>query len=515
MNKTRQPLLQMENISKSFGGAKALQNVRFDLYPGEVHALMGENGAGKSTLMKILSGGYQPDTGTISIAGEEHLIANPRVAAGLGIAIIHQELNTVPHMTVAENLSLGVEPTNRFGVLDRKQMITLAQEKLDRIKADVDPRKPMGSLSVGQQQMVEIARAVAEDARVLVLDEPTAALSEGEAQQLFRLINEMRANGMAMAYISHRMEEVWRLSDRITVFRDGQYVATSDRGELSPEEVVHQMIGRDVDDLYVRDDHEMGPVRLEVKNLVGNGIGPVSFAIHSGEVVGMVGLVGAGRTEIARLIAGSEKASGGVIEIDGKPVQINNPVDAIKHRVGMLPESRKEQANFPDLSITDNISMASLDKNSTLGILNRKGVHKAATRRSRSLRIRATSLNQEIRSLSGGNQQKAILARWLEVGPRILILDEPTRGVDIGAKHEIYRIINQAARDGAAVLVISSDLPEALGISDRVLVVRDGEVVQELDWTEADEEKVMLYATGVASSQSSDEGTSSSVLGDI
>lgn len=498
MSKMPQPLLSMTGVSKSFGGAHALTEVDFELRAGEVHALMGENGAGKSTLMKILAGVYQPDAGTIAINGEPQVISSPLAASALGIAIIHQELNTVPDMTVAENLALGTEPVTRLRTLDRHALIDQARQKLARIHANIDPNTPMRKLSVGRQQMVEIARALAEDARILILDEPTAALSEAESQQLFSLIDGMRETGIAMAYISHRMEEVWRLSDRITVFRDGKYVATSVRGELTPGQIVNQMIGRDVDDLYVRDDHEFGPARLTVRELRGGGVGPVSFDIRAGEVVGMVGLVGSGRTEIARLIAGSDRRSGGTIEVDDREVPIDNPVAAIRSRIGMLPESRKEQALFPDLSVGDNVSMASLGAHSKLGVLERGKLSKSVGRRVKSLRIRCTSANQLVRNLSGGNQQKVVLARWLEVSPRILILDEPTRGVDIGAKHEIYRIINDEAKKGTAILVISSDLPEALGISDRVLVVRDGLIVHELDWTEATEEEVMLHATGVA-----------------
>lgn len=499
MSEEAPPLLKMDGVSKNFGGVTALREVHFDLRAGEVHSLMGENGAGKSTLMKILAGVHQPDAGTIRIDGKTVTVGSPAEAAAHGIAIIHQELNTVPDMTVAENLALGREPTSR-GVLDRRALLQQAHEKLQRIRANVDPRLPMRRLSVGMQQMVEIARAVAEDARVLILDEPTAALSETEAQRLFTLIEEMREQGIGLIYISHRMEEVWRLSDRITVFRDGQYIATSDRGELTPEAVVKQMIGREVDDLYVRDDHAFGEPALEVRGLTGRGgIGPVDLTVHAGEVVGLVGLIGAGRTEIARLIAGADRATGGTIMVGGKRVSNSSPEAGIRHGIGMLPESRKEQALFPDLSIRDNIVAASLGRFTRFGTLQRRKIAREVAKRVESLRIRSSSTNQLVRTLSGGNQQKVVLARWLTVGPKVLILDEPTRGVDIGAKHEIYRMINEQARKGIAILVVSSDLPEALGVSDRVLVVRDGQIAKELAWEDADEETVMLHATGVAS----------------
>jgi ribose transport system ATP-binding protein len=499
-------LVAMEGITKSFGGAPALRGVDFDLRPGEVHALMGENGAGKSTLMKVLAGVHAPDAGTIRIDGEPVTISSPIEATALGIAIIHQELNTVPDMTVAENLALGAEPRTRWGGLDRKRVLRDAEEKLARVRADIDPRLPMRRLSVGRQQMVEIARALAEDARILVLDEP-AALSDREARQLFELIDEMRAAGMGLVYISHRMEEVWQLADRVTVFRDGRSVGTSEKAEITPERVVTQMIGRNVEELYVHDDRTPGEVVLRVEGLTdGAGIGPVDLELRSGEVVGMVGLIGAGRTEIARMIYGADRARGGTVQLDGRPLDNRSPAASIRDGIGLLPESRKEQALFPLMSIRDNLVAAALGTLSRLGVLRRGAIGDAARQQMDALRIR-TAPTQDVAHLSGGNQQKVVLGRWLTVGPRVLILDEPTRGVDIGAKHEIYRIINEQVRRGVAVLVVSSDLPEALGISDRVLVVRGGRIVAELDRSEATEEAVMLHATGVAAGSNQNGGT--------
>jgi ribose transport system ATP-binding protein len=495
------PLLTMAGITKSFGGAAALRGVDFDLRAGEVHALMGENGAGKSTLMKVLAGVHQPDAGTIRLDGRPVAIHSPGQAAQLGIAIIHQELNTVPDMTVAENLALGKEPRTRLGSLDRRRLLRDAEAKLARVRADIDPRLPMRELSVGRQQMVEIARALSERARILVLDEPTAALSNRESEQLFALIDEMRDAGMGLVYISHRMEEVWRLADRVTVLRDGRTVATTARVEVTPERVVSQMIGREVEDLYVHDERSPGPVVLEVEGLTdGAGIGPVDLRLRAGEVVGMVGLIGAGRTEIARMIYGADRARGGTVRLNGQRLDRRSPTASIRDGLGLLPESRKEQALFPAMTTRDNIVASALGRLSRLGVLKRRDIAREARDQMGRLRIRATSPLQEVRYLSGGNQQKVVLGRWLTVGPRVLILDEPTRGVDIGAKYEIYRIINELARGGVAVLVVSSDLPEALGISDRVLVVRGGRIVKELRRGEATEEAVMLHATGVAAS---------------
>ena len=498
-NSSGPPLLCMDGISKSFSGVHALTGVHFDLRPGEVHALMGENGAGKSTLIKMLAGVYSPDAGTIEIDGSPVHIGTPQRARQLGIAVIHQELNTIPGMTVAENLALGCEPLTRLGVLDRTRMRRDAREKLAKIGATFSPDAPIGRLSVGRQQMVEIARAVSEDARILILDEPTASLSEGEAQRLFALIEEMRAAGMGLIYISHRMEEVYRLADRVTIFRDGHWVDTRDRADSTPEGIVTSMVGREVGSLYVHDDHACGDVVLEARG-IGNGvdIGPADLQVRAGEVVTLAGLVGAGRTELARLIFGADRIRVGELRLGGKAAKVDNPVDAIRLGIGLVPESRKEQALFLDMAIRDNVVMSALDGLSRLGVLRRRLVGKTVDDQVRALAVRCASAQQLVRGLSGGNQQKVILARWLSLAPRVLLLDEPTRGVDVGAKHEIYRIINELAQRGVAILVVSSELSEVLGISDRILVMRNGRLVHEFDREEATEESIMLYATGVA-----------------
>jgi ribose transport system ATP-binding protein len=491
-----QPLLSLEQVTKHFGGTVALNGVRFDLRPGEVHALMGENGAGKSTLMKILAGNIQRDTGRILLDGREIEIRSPNDATAHGIAIIHQELNTVPSMTVAENLALGREPRTRFGTLDRRKIVSSAREKLVRIGADIDPRQPLGDLSVGRQQMVEIARAVSEDARVLVLDEPTAALSRGEALQLYDLIHERRRAGVGLVYISHRMEEVWQLADRVTVFRDGMYVGTREKDAISPSDVVRMMVGRALDDLYQHEHHPPGDVVLDARGLIGDGVGPVDLHVRAGEVVALSGLIGAGRSEAARLIFGADRRRGGSVRVRGREADIASPRDAIEAGIAMVPESRKEQALFLTHTVEENIAISSLDRNATTGVINRSAVRSKVTAQMERLDLRLDALGLPVKALSGGNQQKAALARWLMRDADVLILDEPTRGVDIGAKREIYEVINELAGRGKAILVISSDLPEAIGISDRLLVMKAGHIVHEMNSRTATEEDVMAYATG-------------------
>ena len=493
-----EPLLRIEDVTKRFGATLALDHVRFELKAGEVHALMGENGAGKSTLMKILSGNIERDSGQIYMDGRAIDIRTPLDARAHGIAIIHQELNTVPHMSVAENLSLGREPRTRFGVLDRRRVRRDAREKLARIGSDIDPDRPLGSLSVGMQQMVEIARAVSEEARVLVLDEPTAALSRAEAQQLYALIGQMRAAGVGLIYISHRMEEVWQLADRVTVLRDGGYVGTGLMADLTPEDVVRMMVGRAMGDLYDHPRRAPGKPMLSVENLTGDGIGPVSFRVHAGEVVAMAGLIGSGRTEGARLIFGADRRSGGRVTIDGRDSRPSGPHAAIGDGFGMVPEDRKDQGLFLDHTVEINIAISSLDRLSTAGVVHRAETREAVLAEMKRLHLRQNAIDLAVKALSGGNQQKAALARWLMRDPQVLILDEPTRGVDIGAKREIYELIDELARAGKAILVISSDLPEAIGISDRLLVMREGRIVHEIQSSSATEEDVMAHATGTA-----------------
>lgn len=494
-----EPLLKLESISKRYGATMALDNARFDLRAGEVHALMGENGAGKSTLMKVLAGNISRDSGRILLDGKEIEIRSTRDARVHGIAIIHQELNTVPQMTVAENLCLGQEPLTAMKMLDRQALLASAQEKLARIGAQIDPRTPLGSLSVGRQQMVEIARAVGENARVLVLDEPTAALSRAEAEQLYALIEQMRANGVGLIYISHRMEEVWRLADRVTVFRDGCFVGTCPMKDTSPQDVVRMMVGRAVGHLYEHPKRTPGQTVLSVRNLSGDGVvGPVSFDVRAGEVVAMAGLVGAGRTETARLIFGAGKRTAGTVSINGQESNPDNPSEAIANGIGMLPEDRKAQGLFLEHTVEANISISSLNNFVRSGILHEKLERTAVAEEMKRLNLRNNALKLPAKALSGGNQQKAAVARWLLRDSDVLIMDEPTRGVDIGAKREIYEMIQELAETGKAILVISSDLPEAIGISDRILVMRHGRIAHEMQSETANEQDVMFHATGTA-----------------
>ncbi|WP_299951484.1 sugar ABC transporter ATP-binding protein [uncultured Modestobacter sp.] len=503
MTQDRPPLLELTGVTKRYGATTALDGVDFDLRPGEVHALMGENGAGKSTLMKILSGNVARDAGRIAIDGDPVEISGPRDAAAHGIAIIHQELNTVPAMTVADNLALGREPRTRWGSLDRRAAVREAREKLEHIGADIDPSRELGSLSVGMQQMVEIARAVSENARVLVLDEPTAALSRGESLQLYRLVEEMRSRGVGLVYISHRMEEVWQLADRITVFRDGRLVGTRERADVVPDDIVRMMVGRDVGDLYGHPPRHPGEVLLSVDGLTdGELIGPVSFTVRAGEVVGMSGLIGAGRTETCRLIFGADSARGGTVQVRGRTIRARSPQAAVAAGIAMVPEDRKAQALFLIHSVEDNISVSSLRELSRWSVVRRGAVRAGAREQMRKLGIRESALQLPVAALSGGNQQKAVLGRWLMRDADVVILDEPTRGVDVGARREIYELVEQLAAAGKAVLVVSSDLPEVIGVSDRVLVMREGRIVAELDSTTTTEEAVMSHATGTASSPS-------------
>ena len=489
------PLLQLEGVSKRYGATLALDRVNFDLNPGEVHALMGENGAGKSTLMKILAGNVAADSGRILIEGKEVAVRGPEDAARLGIAIIHQELNTVPDMTVAENLALGKEPKTRFGFLDRKRIIDDAKRKLARIHSDIEPTQKLGTLSVGLQQMVEIARAVGENARVLVLDEPTAALSRSEAQELYRLVGEMRRQGVAMVYISHRMEEVWLLSDRITVFRDGRDIGTAPASQLREADVVNMMVGREIGALYAHAPRQPGETLLETRGLTGAGVGPVDLQLRAGEVVCLAGLIGSGRTEFAKLIFGADPRLAGSVWIRGRESQPADPVDAIRDGIGMVPEDRKAEGLFLEHTVRQNIAISSLGQFSTAGVIRGEEERKAVLGQMAQLSLRATAIDLPAKALSGGNQQKAALARWLLRDCDVLILDEPTRGVDIGAKREIYETIDALARAGKALLIISSDLPEAIGISDRLMVMRQGRFVAELQSSQATEEDVMLHAT--------------------
>jgi ribose transport system ATP-binding protein len=484
----------MHDIHKAFGPVKVLEGVDFELLPGEVHALMGENGAGKSTLMKILTGIYAPDAGSIEVDGKPTSISTPADAEKHGIAIIHQELNLIPSLSVTDNLFLGRE-IHRFGLLDRRAMTRRATEWLARVGMQrLAPGTLVERLSVGQQQMVEIARALGQEARVLIMDEPTAALTEHETTTLFKLIRELRDQGKGIVYVSHRMEEIFALCDRISVLRDGQFVGTRPVPGLAFDEVVKMMVGRTLDARYPKRTPKIGDVRLKVEHVTGGMVQDVSFDLHAGEVLGVAGLLGAGRTELARLLFGLDKLASGKVTLDGIVVTPRSPSDAIHSGFGFVTEDRKAQGLVLDLSLRENVSLPRVPAHA--GLVDRPAEKKQTRGLIDALKIRTRDMELDARSLSGGNQQKVVLAKWLALKPRVLILDEPTRGVDVGGKAEIYHIINELAEQGVAILMISSELPEVLAMSDRILVMHEGHATALLDANGATQEAVITAATG-------------------
>jgi len=500
---TAKPILEMRHVSKTFAGTRALCDVQLTVYPAEIHALMGENGAGKSTLMKILSGAYHADPGAeITIDGQRVTISNPLAAKALGIAIIYQELSLSPNLTVAENIHLGREPA-RSGMVDRRAMAASCGDVLRRLGASFTPNTLVSDLSIAERQMVEIARAIHAHSRILVMDEPTTTLSSRETERLFALIRQLREEGLAIIYISHRMGEVYDLSHRVSVLRDGTYVGTLTGEEIKPETIVRMMVGRELSSFYKKE-HRPGtrnrPV-LEVSAMSdGRRVKDCSITVHAGEVLGLAGLVGAGRTEFARLIYGADERTAGRVVLDGKPADFHGPADAIAAGLAYLTEDRKAQGLFLDMSVASNITIGVIGRDARRGFLDLgKGKARAAAA-IKSLAIRVASPQIEVGALSGGNQQKALLSRWLETGPKVLILDEPTRGVDIGAKSEIYRIIDALAQQGVGILVISSELPEVIGICDRVVVMREGHIAGDVGGDSGvpiTQESIMALATGV------------------
>lgn len=487
----------MKNIYKAFGTNAVLEGVNFDTHGGEIHALMGENGAGKSTMMNILTGMHKKDQGTILINGKEHSYTNPKEAEEHGVSFIHQEMNTWPQMTVLENLFIGKEMKNKIGFIRSKEMKTLALKTFKELGITMDLDADVQTLSVGQQQMIEIAKALMTDCQVLIMDEPTAALTDREIRMLFKIIQHLKTKEVAIIYISHRMEEIFEISDRITVMRDGMTVDTTLTKETNVDDVVRKMVGREISDYYPKKNAEIGETVFEVKNLSGtSGFENISFSVKSGEIVGFPGLMGAGRTEIMRGIFGIDPISQGEIILEGKKVQLKNPSTAIKAGVGFLTENRKEEGLVLDFSIKDNISLPSIDEFRVRGLIDTKTEDEFVQLLMKRLTVKAQNEDISAGSLSGGNQQKVVLAKWIGIGPKVLILDEPTRGVDVGAKREIYQLMNELAERGVAIVMVSSDLPEVLGVSDRILVVHEGKIAGELNRTEATQEKIMNLATG-------------------
>src|ERR1044071_1918422 len=491
------PVLEMREIRKTFPGVVALDGVDFELRRGEVHILLGENGAGKSTLMKILSGAYQKTAGRITLDGDEVEIRNPAHAQGLGVSTIYQEFNLVPHLSVGENIFLGREPLRAFGLIDRRAVNRRASEILSGLGLDLDPRRAVKGLRVAEQQMVEVAKALSLDARVLIMDEPTAALAEHEIKELFAAIRGLKEKGVSIVYISHRMEELFEIGDRVTVLRDGRSVGTFDVRETDKFELIRLMVNRDLTELFPKEHAERGAEVLRVEGLTTrSGLRDVSFTLHKGEVLGIAGLLGAGRTELARAVFGLDRLAGGVGSIKGEPRRIGSPRAAINAGLGFLTEDRKAQGLVLPLSVKDNLCLPSVDKFTAFGFVDGKRERRAAERYVKELRIRTPGLEQKVVYLSGGNQQKVVLSKWLCSEAEVFIFDEPTRGVDVGAKAEIYQLMNRLAAGGVAIIMISSELPEILGMSDRILVMRAGSVACEFDAKEATQEKILECALG-------------------
>lgn len=489
--------IEMRGIDKSFGGNAVLKSAGFLLDHGEIHALMGENGAGKSTLMKILTGVYTRDAGTVLVDGQEVCYKNPQEAERAGIVFIHQELNVLFDLTVEENMFLGKEIKKSFGICDKKAMRQEVKKILDRLGVDIDPGQRMNELSVGQQQMIEIAKALMVDAQVIIMDEPTAALTQSETTVLFQVVNSLREKGVSIVYISHRMEEIFELCDRITVLRDGSYIGTKKIKETDMNDVVKMMIGREIGERYPARDSKIGDVAFEVKGLTCPGVFEnVSFQVHAGEVLGVSGLMGAGRTEIMQAIFGNMPNVSGEIYLNGTRIQNRNPQEAMKNGIGFITEDRKVEGLMLEESIMKNISVANLGKISKSGVLSKEAEEALVKRGIEELHIKCFGPQHECNNLSGGNQQKVVFAKWIYTDPKVLILDEPTRGVDIGAKKEIYSIINDLADKGVAIIMVSSELPEVLGMSDRVMVVREGVLRGILNKEEANQENIMILATG-------------------
>lgn len=487
--------LTMRGISKSFPGIRALTDVDLAVAAGEVHAIVGENGAGKSTLMKILAGVHQPDEGTIEIDGVETVIDDPVDARRRGIGMVYQELNLVPDLSVAENILLGSTPA-RFGLVDRRTLRSRARAVLDDLDARIDPDELVGSLTVSQQQIVEIAKVYAARPRIVVLDEPTSSLSEHEAQALFRIIGRMTDAGVAVIYISHRLREVLEISHRVTVLRDGQLVESRSTEGITAGEMIRLMVGRDLTEVFPKREVAIGEVVLSVSGLARAGaFSNISFTVRAGEIVGMAGLVGAGRTEVARAIFGLDRADAGTVEVDGVRVSIDGPRDAVRAGIAYVPEDRKRDGIIPQLSIKDNISLAVLDSVSTGGWIRRGRERELAQQKATELSVSPPTIAPRVDTLSGGNQQKTVFAKWLASAPRILILDEPTRGVDVGAKSDIHTIIGDLVAAGTAILLISSELPEVLAVSDRIVVLHEGRQAAELP-RGTSEQEVMHAATG-------------------
>ena len=496
----KKPILELRSISKAFPGVQALKEVDFDVCPGEVHALVGENGAGKTTLIKIAAGVYQPDAGQILYDGRSVRILNPHHAQELGIAAIHQEASFYPHLSVLENIFIGRQPARgRLGLIDWKRMRAEAGAIFRSMEVDMDLQAPVGGLSVADRQMVEIARALSQKARVLIMDEPTSPLTHKEIQVLFQLVGRLRDQGVAVIYITHRLDEVFTLADRVTVLRDGQHIGTHPVEEVDHQRLINMMVGRALTQLFPKEEAEIGEPVLRVQGLTKMGrFQDIDLEVRRGEILGLAGLVGAGRSELAHSLFGIDPADRGQIWVDGRLVSIRSPWEALAVGLAYLPEDRQRQGIIAPMRVRENISLAILESLCRAGIISFRREGRLAEEYVEKLDIRTPSVDQPVANLSGGNQQKVVVARWLASRPRVLILDEPTRGIDVGAKAEIHRLMSQLAQQGIGIIMISSELPEILGMSDRIVVMHEGRIAGELSRAEATQERIMGLASGMA-----------------
>jgi rhamnose transport system ATP-binding protein len=492
------PVIVLEHAQKSFGAVRALVDGDIELFGGEVHGLVGENGAGKSTLVKILAGVHRPDSGRLVIDGEEAIFDNAKQSQGAGIAIIFQEPTLFPDLSVAENIFVGVQPLKRFRRIDGRRMRREAATLFEQLGVKLDPDRLARGLSIADQQLVEIAKALTTNARVIVMDEPTAALTTNEVERLFRIVETLRASGNAVLFVSHRLEEIFGICQRVTVMRDGRHVWTKPIGELTVQSVIRAMVGRDMDALFPKVDAEPGRVVLKVDRLTREGdFTDVSFVVRSGEIVALAGLVGAGRSEVARAIFGIDRWDAGSVEIDGRRLPPGSPSAAMAAGIGLVPEDRRQQGLVMDFSIERNIALASLDTVRRGGLILHGSERRFARDWALRLRLKYARLTNPVWTLSGGNQQKTVLAKWLGRKPTLLIVDEPTRGIDVGTKAEVHRLLSELAAQGVAILMISSELPEVLGMADRIVVLFEGRVMRDFARADADEDAIMRAATGL------------------
>lgn len=488
-------LLRLEGITKTFPGTVALDDVSFSVNRPEIHAVVGENGAGKSTLMNVISGNLQPDKGEIYFEGQKVKIRSPRDAQNLGISIVHQELALCPHLTVAENIYIGRLPQTAGKMVDYDRLNRMSQEVLSLFdRVNIKPTDRVADLNVAQQQIVEIAKAITLNCKLLILDEPTSALSEADAAVLFKIIKDLKAKGISILYISHRLREIFELADRITVLRDGKYIATLNAAETNPDQVVSLMVGREIKEMYPPKSSKIGREIFRVENISSEKVYDVSFALHEGEILGFAGLVGAGRTELAQTICGILPRRSGEIYLEGKSLEIKSFEDAIKNRIGYVTEDRKQFGLFLRLPVAYNVSAIHLKYDGSGLLIDRQEERNLTREFVKRLNIKATSYLQLVMSLSGGNQQKVMIAKWLAINPKILILDEPTRGIDVGAKAEIHNLLRELARSGIGIILISSEMPEIIGMCDRVLVMREGRITGELSGHQITEENIMQLA---------------------